>query len=183
MTGRIKEQGGLVIVPVKIQFDKTYQFAAGSANISVTRLAECSENSEGCFHQILTGKTDRSEDHKSYNESLIKRIQRGRISLTVLPVKVSLDEISQFSMFSKQTSIVRNRNAGYTTLLDGTPPSINQAFENRVMTIQIFVWEMSEVQVFGIVQRTKTDLGHFPCATDFSYGLNLAKSELSFSVQ
>ena len=47
MTGRIKEQDGLVIVPAKILFDETYQFAAGSADVSVTRFAECSENSEG----------------------------------------------------------------------------------------------------------------------------------------
>ena len=53
--GRIKEQDGLLIVPVKIQFDKTYQFAAGSANVSVTRFAECSENSKGC----LTSDIDR----------------------------------------------------------------------------------------------------------------------------
>ena len=33
MMGRIKEQDGLVNVPVKIQFDETYQFAAGSANV------------------------------------------------------------------------------------------------------------------------------------------------------
>ena len=47
MTWRIKEQDGLVIVPAKIRFDDTYQFAAGSANVSVTRFAERSENSEG----------------------------------------------------------------------------------------------------------------------------------------
>ena len=45
--GRIKEQDGLVNVPVKIRFDETYQFAAGSANVSITRFAERSENSEG----------------------------------------------------------------------------------------------------------------------------------------
>ena len=32
----ITEQDGLLIVPVKIRFDETYQFAAGSANVSVT---------------------------------------------------------------------------------------------------------------------------------------------------
>ena len=36
-----------MIVPVKIRFDETYQFAAGSAKVSVTRFAERSENSEG----------------------------------------------------------------------------------------------------------------------------------------
>ena len=45
--GRIKEQDGLVNVPVKIRFDETYQFAAGSANVYITRFAECPENSEG----------------------------------------------------------------------------------------------------------------------------------------
>ena len=45
--GRIKEQNGLLIVPVKNRFDETYQFAAGSANVSVTRFAERWENSEG----------------------------------------------------------------------------------------------------------------------------------------
>ena len=55
LTGRIKEQDGLVIVPVKIRFDKTYQFAAGSADASVTRFAERSENSEG----HLTSDIDR----------------------------------------------------------------------------------------------------------------------------
>ena len=55
MTGRIKEQDGLVIVPVKIRFDETYQFAAGSADASVTRFVERSENSEG----RLTSDIDR----------------------------------------------------------------------------------------------------------------------------
>ena len=32
----IKEQHGLLNVPVKIRFDDTYQFGAGSANVSVT---------------------------------------------------------------------------------------------------------------------------------------------------
>ena len=36
-----------MIVPVKIPFDDTYQFAAGSTKVSVTRFAEGSENSEG----------------------------------------------------------------------------------------------------------------------------------------
>ena len=36
----------LVIVPVKIRFDETSQFVAGSARVSVTRFAERSENSE-----------------------------------------------------------------------------------------------------------------------------------------
>ena len=56
----------------------------------------------------------------------------------------------------------------------------NQAFKNRVMNWD-FVWETSEVQVFG-VENENCDLGHFPCATDFSHGLNLATSELSFLV-
>ena len=55
MTGRIKKQDGLVKVQVKIRFDQTYQFAAGSANVPVTRFAECSENSEG----RLTSHIDR----------------------------------------------------------------------------------------------------------------------------
>ena len=42
-------------VPVKIRFDETYQFAAGSANVYITRFAECSENSEG----RLTSDIDR----------------------------------------------------------------------------------------------------------------------------
>ena len=53
--GRIKEQDDLVIVPVKMRFVETYQFAAGSAKVSVTRFAECSENSEG----RLTSDIDR----------------------------------------------------------------------------------------------------------------------------
>ena len=65
----IKEQDGLHVVPVKIRFDKTYQFAAGSANVSFTRFAERSENLEFFWHQILTGKTDRSETRTSKNES------------------------------------------------------------------------------------------------------------------
>ena len=52
LTGRIKEQDGLVIVPVKIRFD---QFAAGTAKVSVTRFAERSKNSEG----RLTSDIDR----------------------------------------------------------------------------------------------------------------------------
>ena len=101
MTGRIKEQDGLVNIAVKIRFDETYQFTADSANVYITRFAERSENSEGRLKSDIDTTTDKSEDRKSNNESLVKRIQRDRISLTVLPVKVSLDEISQFSMFSK----------------------------------------------------------------------------------
>ena len=44
-----------MIVPAKIRFDETYQFAVGSANVSVTRFAERSENSEG----RLTSDIDR----------------------------------------------------------------------------------------------------------------------------
>ena len=44
-----------MIVPVKIRFDETHQFAACSANVSVTRFAERSENSEG----RLTSDIDR----------------------------------------------------------------------------------------------------------------------------
>ena len=40
------EQDGLLIVPVKIQFDDTYQFSEGLENVFVTRFAERSENSE-----------------------------------------------------------------------------------------------------------------------------------------
>ena len=72
--GRIKEQDGLVNVPVKIRFDETYQFAAGSANIFIIRFAECSENPEGRLTSDIDTTTDRSEDRKSNNESLIKRI-------------------------------------------------------------------------------------------------------------
>ena len=61
-------------VPVKIRFDETYQFAAGSANVFITRFAERFENSEGRFTSDIDTITDRSEDRKSNNESLIKRI-------------------------------------------------------------------------------------------------------------
>ena len=61
-------------VPVKIQFDETYQFAAGSANVFITRFAERSENSEGRLRSDIDTTTDGSEDRKSNNESLIKRI-------------------------------------------------------------------------------------------------------------
>ena len=44
--GGIKGQDCLLIVPVKIRFDKTYPFAAGLANVSVTRFEECFENLE-----------------------------------------------------------------------------------------------------------------------------------------
>ena len=44
-----------MIVPAKIPFDNTYQFAAGSANVSVARFAEGSENSGG----RLTSDIDR----------------------------------------------------------------------------------------------------------------------------
>ena len=33
---RMNGQDGLLIAPIKIRFDETYQFAAGSANVSVT---------------------------------------------------------------------------------------------------------------------------------------------------
>ena len=45
----IKEWDGLPIVPVKIRFEDTYQFAAGLANVSVTRISD------------IDSKTDRSE--------------------------------------------------------------------------------------------------------------------------
>ena len=62
-------------VPVKIRFDETYQFAAGSANVFITRFAERSENFElGRLTSDIDTTTDRSEDRKSDNESLIKRI-------------------------------------------------------------------------------------------------------------
>ena len=44
-----------MIVPVKIRFEETYQFAAGSAKVSVTRFAERSEDSES----RLTSDIDR----------------------------------------------------------------------------------------------------------------------------
>ena len=53
--GRIKEHYDRLIVPVEIRFEDTYQFAAGPANVSVTRFAERSENSEG----RLTSDIDR----------------------------------------------------------------------------------------------------------------------------
>ena len=59
-------------IPVKIRFDKTYQFAAGSANVFITRFAEHSENSEGRLTSDIDTTADRSEDRKSNNESLIK---------------------------------------------------------------------------------------------------------------
>ena len=65
----IKEPDGL---PVKIRFDETSQFAAGSANVSVTRFTERSENSEGRLTSDIDTTTDKSEDRKSNNESLIK---------------------------------------------------------------------------------------------------------------
>ena len=61
-------------VPVKIRFDKTCQFAAGSANFFIARFAERSENSEGHLTSDIDTATDRSDDRKSNNESLIKRI-------------------------------------------------------------------------------------------------------------
>ena len=70
--GRIKD--GLVNVPVKIRFDETYQFAAGSANVFITRFAERFENSEGRLTSDIDTTTDRSEDRTSNNELLIKRI-------------------------------------------------------------------------------------------------------------
>ena len=59
--GRINEQVCLLIVPVKIRFDKTYQLAAGSANVSVTRFAGRSENSEGLLTSDIDSISDRSE--------------------------------------------------------------------------------------------------------------------------
>ena len=61
-------------IPVKIRFEETYQFAAGSANVYITRFAERSENSEDRLTSNIDTTTDRSEDRKSNNESLIKRI-------------------------------------------------------------------------------------------------------------
>ena len=61
-------------MPVKIRFDETYQFVAGSANVSITRFAERSENSEGRLTSDIDTTTDRSKDRKSNNESLIKWI-------------------------------------------------------------------------------------------------------------
>ena len=61
-------------VPVKIRFDETYQFTAGSANVFITRFAERSENSESRLTSDIDTTTDRSEDRKLNNESLIKWI-------------------------------------------------------------------------------------------------------------
>ena len=61
-------------VPVKIRFDETYQFAAGSANVFITRFEKGFENSEGRLTSDIGNTTDRSEDRTSRNESLIKRI-------------------------------------------------------------------------------------------------------------
>ena len=61
-------------IPVKIRFDETYQFAAGSVNVHITRFAERPENSEGRLTSDIDTTTDRSEDRKSNNESFIKRI-------------------------------------------------------------------------------------------------------------
>ena len=61
-------------VPVKIRFDETYQFAAGSANVSIARFAERFENSEGRLTPDIDTTADRLEDRKSNYKSLIKRI-------------------------------------------------------------------------------------------------------------
>ena len=45
----------------KFDLTRTYQYSEGSANISVPTFGEHSENSEIFSHQILTGKTDKSE--------------------------------------------------------------------------------------------------------------------------
>ena len=58
LTGGITKQDGLLIVP---RFDEIYQFAAGSANVSVTRFAERSQFSEGLLTSDIDSKTDRSE--------------------------------------------------------------------------------------------------------------------------
>ena len=42
----MKEQDGLLTVPVKIRFDETCQFSEGSANVFVRRFEGRSENSE-----------------------------------------------------------------------------------------------------------------------------------------
>ena len=111
----IKEQDGLHIVPVKIRFDKTYQFAAGSANVSATRFAERFENLEEFWHQILTAKNDRSETRTSNNESWQNKSDSSSCQSFIWP---------DFPIFNvQQTSIVRNRNAGHTTLLGGIPLS------------------------------------------------------------
>ena len=51
-------QNGPVNVPVKIRFDKTYQFAAGSANVFITRFAERFKNSEGRLTSDIDTITD-----------------------------------------------------------------------------------------------------------------------------
>ena len=61
-------------IPVKIRFGEAYKFAAGSANVYITRFAERSENSEGRLTSDIDTTADKSEDRKSSNESLIKRI-------------------------------------------------------------------------------------------------------------
>ena len=52
-------------IPVKIRFDETYRFAAGSTNVFIIRFAERSENSEGRLTSDIDTTTDRSEDRKS----------------------------------------------------------------------------------------------------------------------
>ena len=111
----IKGQDGLLIVPVKIRFDKTYAFAGGSANVFATRFEECFENLEVFWHQILTAKTDRSETHTSNNESWQNKFDSSSCQSFIW---------WDFPIFNVQhTSIVRNRNAGHVTLLGGIQPS------------------------------------------------------------
>ena len=57
----------------KFDLTRLNQFAAGSANVCITRFAERSENSEGRLTSDIDTTTDKSEDRKSNNESLIER--------------------------------------------------------------------------------------------------------------
>ena len=72
--GRIKELDCLVIVPVKIRFDETSNLQQVQQTFLLQGLQNVLKIPKVIWHQILTGKTDRSEACKSNNESLIKRI-------------------------------------------------------------------------------------------------------------
>ena len=58
----------------KFDLTRLNNLQAGSANVFITRFAEGSENSEGRLTSDIDTTTGRSEDRKSNNESLIKRI-------------------------------------------------------------------------------------------------------------
>ena len=67
--GRIKEQDGLVIVPAKIRFDEPINLQQVQQTFLLQGLQNVLKIPKVVWHQILKGRTDRSEARNSNNDT------------------------------------------------------------------------------------------------------------------